>query len=229
MSELDRKVMEAIERQRLSPRPYIRFLARRSMFWTLAMLSVLLGGISVAVMIFAVTDFLQTGGRNFDEMPFDDVLQSLPFVWLALFALFIASAYLGISNTRRGYRYRPIGVIGLAAAASIALGALLHGFGVGEMIDRVLSEQLPGYKEYTKIPYDEWRRPDEGYLGGEVLSVDGDRSLRLRDFDGHEWEVLISSAKIAVVGPLIQEGDIAIRGNRTGPSTFTATHIDEFD
>jgi hypothetical protein len=229
MSDLDKRVLEAIEKRGLSPRPYAHFLARRSMFWTLAAVSILLGGISVAVAIFAVEDFMRTGGRNFTDMPFDDVFESLPIIWLLCFLLFIASAYLGLSNTRRGYRYRPISVIAMAAAASIVLGLLLHVLDVGRAIHGVLAAQFASYREFTYVPYDEWRRPDQGYLGGEVLSVKEGESLRLKDFDGHEWEVDITSATVSFSEPLIEEGDVAIRGERTGPAAFKAKTIDEFD
>jgi hypothetical protein len=229
MSELRDKVMEAIEKRRLSPRPYAHFLAKRSMFWTLAGISILLGAVCVAVAIFAVNDFIQTGGRNLSDMPFDDFFESLPVVWVVFFLLFIASAYLGLSNTRRGYRYRPISLIAIAVAASAGLGVLLHVLDVGRAIQNVLSAQFPAYKEFTDVPYGDWRKPDQGYLGGEVLSVKDGESLRLKDFDGREWDVDISSAVISVADPLIEEGDIAIRGERTGPSSFKAKFIDAFD
>ena len=46
----------------LAPRPYAYFLAKRTVFWALAAISVLLGAVSVAVLIFAVTDYLQRIG-----------------------------------------------------------------------------------------------------------------------------------------------------------------------
>jgi hypothetical protein len=231
MTELGDKVLKAIEKRGLSPKPYVHFLAKRSMFWTLAGLSILLGAVCVAVGIFAIDDFFRTGGRNFTDMPFDDVFENLPFVWLACFLLFVASAYFGLSRTKRGYRYRPLSIIAAAAAASIGLGLLLHVLDIGRALHSILSAQFPGYRESTYVPYAEWSRPDEGFLGGEVLSEIEGRVLRLKDFQGREWDVDISSAAIAdgVARPLTEEGDIAIRGARTGTSSFRAKTIDEFD
>jgi hypothetical protein len=84
------------------------------------------------------------------------------------------------------------------------------------------------YRDFTYIPYAEWSRPDQGFLGGAVLDVD-DGSLRLRAFDGREWEVDISAATVGFSESLVEEGDVAIRGVRTGASTFKADFIDEFD
>ena len=229
MSDLQKHVMEAIAKRGLKPRPYIYFLSRRSVYWALAVISVLLGGLSVAVAIFAFLDFGSTGGRGFDEMPFDDVAESLPVLWLAFFGLFALSAYVAFSNTRRGYRFRPVLVIALAMALSLILGVLLHVAEAGRRTHEFLAARFPAYEAYTTIPYDEWSRPDLGFLGGEVLAVQDGRSLRLMDFNGVEWTVDISSAIVSFDKPLIEEGDIAIRGQRTGPTSFTAATIDEFD
>jgi len=230
MSDLGKKVLDAIASRGLEPKPYARFLARRSMFWALAVLSVLLGGISVAVALFVIEDFMSTGGRGFDEMPFDDIAQSLPVVWLVIFLLFMASAWFGFAHTRRGYRHRPAAIVVLAMLISIALGLVFHFLEAGKAVHELLSAQFPAYREFTYVPYDEWRRPDEGYLGGEALAVDEEtKTLRLKDFDGREWTVDISTAVITVEDPLVEEGDVAITGERTGPLSFKATRIDEFD
>lgn len=228
MRELDKEVLAKIEKLGLKPRPYVYFLAKRSVFWALAALSVLLGGVSVAVAIFAATDLAATGGRGLDEMPFDDIATSLPALWLACFFLFAASAWFGLSRTRRGYRYRPLNILAVALAASLGLGAALHGLDAGRLAHNFIASRFPAYDRLTHIPYDEWSRPDQGYLGGEVLSVDGG-SLRLRAFGGVEWTVDISAAVNSVDEPLEDEGDVAIRGARTGPRAFKAQTIAAFD
>ena len=83
VTDLERRVLEEIDRRGIAPRPYAYFLAKRSVFWALAGLSVLLGAISVAVAIYGVWDLVAAGGKNFDEMPFDDLFETLPFVWAA--------------------------------------------------------------------------------------------------------------------------------------------------
>ena len=229
MSDLERKVLEQIETRGLKPRPLGWFMARRSMFWTLAGLAIFLGAVSVALGIFVLVDLYTSGGRGFDEMPFDELAGSLPAAWLASFVLFMTSASLAFANTKRGYRYPPRQVAALATAASLALGLALYGLDAGRITHRCFSAQFPGYRDYTNIPYDDWRRPDAGFLGGEVLSVESGRSMRLRDFDGGIWTVDIAGADIKVSDPLAEEGDVAIEGTRTGPNTFKARRVLSFD
>ncbi len=226
MAELDKEVLAKIERLGLKPRPYVYFLAKRSVFWGLAALSVLLGGVSVAIAIFVAVDLAATGGRGFDEMPFDDVAASLPALWLACFALFAMSAAFGVSRTRRGYRYRPMRIAGTAVVASLALGVALQSLDIGRLTHNFLAAHFAAYERYTYIPYTEWSRPDEGYLGGKVLSANG-QTLRLRAFSGMEWSVDISAAE-NTAGEMLDE-DVAIIGQRTGPREFKAHSIAEFD
>jgi hypothetical protein len=228
MSKLSKDVISQIEKRGLVPRSLAYFLAKRSVFWLLAAISILLAAISAALCLFAVADYLQTGGKQFDEMPFEDFAIGVPFLAIAAFALFAVSAYIGLSKTRRGYRYRSVTAIALAAAASLALGLLLHSFNVGSAVHDYLSARIPAYRNYTYIPYEEWQHPEEGRLGGEALSVDG-TNLRLRDFAGREWTVDISSATISFSESPVEEGDVAISGEQTGPNSFKAKTIDPFD
>ncbi len=228
MRELDKEVLAKIEKLGLKPLPYIYFFAKRSVFWALAALSVLLGGISVAVAIFAAMDLARTGGRGLDEMPFDDIATSLPALWFACFMLFAASAWFSLSRTPRGYRYRPLGILAAAFAASLGLGFALHGLDAGRLTHNFLATHFSAYDRFTHIPYEEWSRPDQGYLGGEVLSVGGN-TLLLKAFDGVQWTVDISAAVNGVDEPLEDEGDVAMRGVRTGPRAFKAQTIAAFD
>ena len=229
MTELENKVLEAIEQQGLVPRPYFVFFAKRSVFWSLTVLSIILGALSVAVLLFAISDYYATGWRTFDNLPLDDLILSIPAFWLVSMPLFMASAYYGLRHTRRGYRFRPAAIIGLCLAASIGLGVLFHFFETGRLVNDLLAANIASYREQTDVPFDKWSRPDVGFLGGTVENVDGTKSLRLKDFHDKEWLVDISGAVITLDNAIGDEGDIAIRGVRTGPSEFRAETIQAFD
>ena len=229
MTELEKKVLEAIEQQRLVPRPYFVFFAKRSVFWSLTVLSIVLGAFSVAVLLFAISDYYATGWRTFDNLPLDDLIVSIPAIWLVSMPLFMASAYYGVRHTRRGHRFRPAAIIALCVTASIGLGVLFHFFEAGRLVNDLLAANIAFYREQTDVPFDKWSQPDNGLLGGTVENVDGKKSLRLKDFHDKEWLVDISSAVITLDNAIEDKGDIAIRGVRTGPSEFRAETIEEFD
>jgi len=162
MTELERKVLEAIESRKLVPRPYFLFFAKRSVFWCLAVLSIVLSALSVALLLFAISDYYATGWRVFDNLPLDDVIVSIPIVWLLPMPFFMASAYYGVRHTRRRYRLRPAYIIGLCLAASIGLGVLFHFLQAGRMVNDFLAANFVSYREQANVPFDAWSRPDEG-------------------------------------------------------------------
>lgn len=228
MRKLDEEVLSRIAELGLKPRPAMLFFARSAVFWSLASVSVLLGAASFAVLIFAARDYAQTGGRGFDEMPFDDVAITLPLIWGFSCLGFAASAWLSVARTRRGYRHKPSLVMAAAIALSLGIGTILYGFDVGRKLHEFVAAHVPAYESYTTIPYEQWSRPDLGFLGGEALAIDG-QLLRLRAFDGSEWVVDTAGAVVSTDGTPVEEGDVAIRGTRTGPRSFKAISIAPFD
>jgi hypothetical protein len=229
MTDLDKKVLSEIERRRLKPLPAAFFLARRSVFWTLAVVALVLGALSVAVTIYAVVDFVATGGRGFDAMPLDDVFEHLPFVWLAALAVFVASAVSSFRRTRRGYRYPTAAVTLVVLVASLAFGSLLYVLNVGPGLHEFLRARSPTYEWLSSSADDEWDDPDAGRLAGRVIGYDGKGTLTLQDFDDKVWRIAVEGATLSLDEPLGSDEDVAILGERTGPDTFKARAIGEWD
>lgn len=229
MTDLELKILASIERQKLQPKPAYVFFAKRSVFWLLALLSITLGGISVAIFFFWLGELMQTGWKTFDEVPLEEVLLSIPVAWLVTMPLLIASATFGFRHTRRGYRLKPATTIALSLAASLVLGGVLQSLGIGTQIHEFLEQHVPYYERLTHIPYAEWSRPDEGFLGGYADKLQDVNTLLLTDFQQKIWSIDISDASVSLDNAIVDEGDIAITGVRTGPATFKAKTIAEFD
>jgi hypothetical protein len=229
MTDLEHKILESIERQNLTPKPAYVFFAKRGVFWLLAILSIILGSISFAVLLYGASGFLKNGLDAFDEVPFDEFLLGIPIVWLMTLPLFAASAYIGFRHTRRGYRVRPVITMAVSLLASLVIGAVLHLVGAGKHTDEYLERSVPFYERITHIPYDEWSRPDQGFLGGHADRMLDEQTLQLIDFNKQVWTVDITAAKVTLDNPLINEGDVAIRGQMTSPGKFRADTIMEFD
>lgn len=62
-----------------------------------------------------------------------------------------------------------------------------------------------------------------------MTAVSEGKSLTLLDFNGVTWSVDITAADIRLDDSLLEEGDIAITGRRTGETSFKADRIEEFD
>jgi hypothetical protein len=229
MTELEKKILEAIDRGNLAPRPAYVFFAKRSVFWILGVLSIALGAISFAILLFAVTGYFFDGGKSLDNVPLEEVLISIPVLWIVTMPIFVMSAYFSLRHTRRAYRVRPALIIVLPLAASLGLGALLHVLGAGHRAHEFLEVHVPYYERLADIPYDKWSRPGEGYLGGHADALLDKNTLRLTDFLGKVWTVDMTSATVTLDNAIEDEGDVAIRGVKTGPASFRAESIEEFD
>jgi hypothetical protein len=229
MTDLEKKILNTITTQKLAPKPAYVFLAKRSVFWTLAIAAVVLGGISTAVLGFVAEDYFTTGWRILDNIRFHEALLVLPLLWLVLIGFFTASAVFGLRQTRRGYRFKASNVAVVAVVASLSIGLFMHYFDVGRALHTMLRERFPAYEAFTYVPFPEWSRPDEGYLGGTVLSDVGGKKIKLLDFRNEEWIIDVQDARIEIDSPLLEEGDIAIEGTRTGDHAFKASRITAFD
>ncbi len=227
MSDLERKILDAIAERKIVPTPAYVFLARRSVYWALALAFTVLGGISVAILLFVVSDYFATGWRVLDNIQFNELFVSIPVIWLALLVVFVAAATAALRYTKRGYRVSPPKTAALVLAASVAAGLALHVLRVGEQVHNTLSDLSPTYRAQTYVPFDEWSRPAEGFLGGTVVAHSGEM-LTLMDFKNKSWTIDISAAVSTLDNPPLEEGDVAIEGVQTGPDTFRATMISEF-
>lgn len=229
MTDFDQKIIAAIAAQKLVPKHVFYFLAKRSIFWGLAILAIVLGAVNFAMIEFVITDYFKTRWRILDNVHYNEILVGLPLLWLTVGFLLAGSAAVGLRHTRRGYRIKNWQLATGAILVSLALGTLLHATDAGLRLHNYLSTQSAFYHRLTYVPFAEWSKPDQGKLGGTVVAeIDGD-TIQLIDFTNKKWIIDISKAEISFDATLIEEGDIAIQGKRTGENTFHAKVISEFD
>ena len=129
MDMLSKDVVNEIKARGVAPVPRWHFLLKRSVFWTLATASVFLGAVAFAVADFVFFDNEGVSAAVLLESPLEGFLKSIPIVWLIVFGLFIFSAYYGLRHTKRGYRFRTVGVV-----VGVILGTIILGLGLN-MLD----------------------------------------------------------------------------------------------
>ncbi len=129
------QLIREIEARGAIPTPKWKFFITRGVVWFLAIISVLIGGIAFAIGEFVFID--NDGISKFQNSSIQDMVQSIPFVWLAVLAFFTASAYYGFRHTRRGYKYAAIGVVMVVIVLSITLGFILNAFDFGQNIHKI--------------------------------------------------------------------------------------------
>ena len=145
MDNFSKQIVTEIEARGVSPLPRWHFLVRRSVFWSLAVLSVLVGAVAFSVADYVFFDNEGISIKVLLESPLEGILQTIPFLWLAVFGLFVVSASLSFRHTRTGYRYRTgVAVLGVVVVA-ILLGTVLNIFDFGQGVHYFLLNHTTFY------------------------------------------------------------------------------------
>ena len=217
---LARRVLERIESEHVRPRPRWEFIFKNYTFWTLGALAVILGAFAFSAAFFEVAnaDWSLYAATHPDFLSF--FLQAAPFLWVFVLALFIGLGYANIRHTKRGYRY-PLSIIALGAIlTSMVLGSALYALGAGEVIEQSLGDHPPFYRPVLTEERAWWQAPQQGVLGGQVLSVATGTSFTLKDFAGNVWQIDSDDLRASDITPLVVGDTVRVVG---APTTATST------
>jgi hypothetical protein len=186
------KIQERIDTNNIKPLPRWRFLLLRSAFWLLAILSVIIGSFAVGAILFLFLDYNQ---HNLLIVPYNitEFLLMIPYLWIIMFLLFIATARVSIAHTQKGYQYKIHTVIVISVLLSIIFGSILNYIGISRIADKSLNE-VPLYNYVTYDVRDAYSRPIIGRLAGIIVSVQDNNNFSIQSFNGSIWKVRLASS-----------------------------------
>ena len=219
-------IVEEIEKRNLTPRPRFYFLLKRWVFWSLAVLASVVGGIALSIIIFLFFDHDPEAARYLHQSLIEDIMLAIPYLWLIIFATFIGIAKYSVRHTKTGYKYTTVKIVGTILLISVLLGLTFNAFDLGSTIDDFLSDAVPYYSSLVYTSKDAWTNPDKGLLGGYVVSVASSTEFSLRDFKNRTWQIVIDPNETDDVGKNIIAGNIIkIIGIKEEHSIFQAKQI----
>ncbi len=229
-------ILDEIEKRHVELIPRWRFLVKRLSFWLLAAISVVTGGLAMAtaIYVFIDNDFIADHDyihRFFTERPLvEDIISSIPYVWLAALALFTLVAFFGFRHTKKGYRYSAPKVIAASLSASLFLSLCLNTVDVGGYIHRYLIENVHVYNNLINANEQRWTNSQKGFLGGKVIKIDNvQHQIVLRDFNMGIWRVDINKAEVRPKTQIAPGKYLKITGIKTGRRTFQALSIQSWE
>lgn len=216
------RVFSTIEEQNVEPRPCYVFWCQNSAMWLIWLVTVLLGALATAVLVFTSTyryyDMYEAMHDNFITF----FLQALPVLWIVAFIVLMLVAMQGIRATRRGYRLSPTLVGGSSVGLSVVLGILVSSMGFGLVVDQMLGEYAPMYNSAAKREQGMWQQPDQGRLLGRATNSEselGVNQVEFTDSRGQMWlidtqelragdrDLLQSQKRVRVLGTQLDEKD----------------------
>jgi hypothetical protein len=187
---LAEKVLEQIEEQHVAPRPRWVFVVRNLAFWGLWILSLLIGAAAMAAALFVFTN----AGWEFREVTQPQfvsfLLENIPILWIVALVLMLVLGIENLRQTKAGYRYPMLALLGLNLLGSAVLGYGLFRLGAGQFVDQEVGGRIPFHRPVLVIQERAWTHPEQGLLSGAVTAIQSDQShFTVRTFDGDEWIV----------------------------------------
>ncbi len=193
--DLKTQVLTRIEKESVCPHSRLFFGSRECGVWTLWLLTVLFGALSVAVTLFVVTFQQYSLYEATHESFFAFAVDVLPYLWILLFAVMVIFAVYNLRHTKNGYRYPLWKIVGSSLVLSLAGGSFLHLAGVGFILDKQMGVFSKDYPSQEKLELKLWQNPQEGRLVGVLLSAeDGvpQPLFMVEDENGTRWTTDIS-------------------------------------
>lgn len=182
-----------IKSKKLEPKSRYTFVLKNYLFWTLAVLAIIIGAMAVAIIIFFL--YNQDWALYFKYASFIQILYfSLPYLWFFILLILISLAYFNFRKTEFGYRYSLKKIILIYFASSIILGSLFYSLGFAQVLDRTFDQKLPFYTNLHQRCAWFWQNPEEGRISGEIIEVSNADNFRLRDLKDKQWTIYDNNA-----------------------------------
>lgn len=219
-------VLNRIEHESITPTTRIRFLLGEWGIWIVWVGTVVFGAAAVAIFGYVAMSanyaFYEATHDNF----FTFLIAVMPYVWIILFASMTYLSVYELKKTKRGYKYTTPFILS-SSVLFTALGAmLLHGFGVGYLLDQKLGQQVSLYMSMEKMEQKMWQMPEDGRLTGRLLATSGLEEvtattvLNFKDGGGVVWRLSTGELRPRDIA-LLQMGEkVRLLGTSTSAFTF---------
>lgn len=207
------RVFSRITTDCVKPRSKYVFWCQNSGMWLLWLLTVILGGLATAVLIFTSTyryyDIYEAMYDNF----FTFLFEALPVLWVVAFIGLMLVATRGMRATRRGYRLSPWFVGGSSVGLSVLLGVFGSMAGFGFLVDKTLGEYAPMYNSQAEREHAMWQQPGEGRLiGRQMMTASTTDTVRFIDVAGKHWDIDVQELRMLDRELLALEGQVRVLG-----------------
>ncbi|MFH0857429.1 MAG: hypothetical protein V1848_01645 [Candidatus Magasanikbacteria bacterium] len=225
-NEIGENILKIIESKQIHPESKMMVFARRSFWWTLAV--VLIVGAIVSVSLFSFlcvnTDwgiFMRAGTSPF----LFHLLSAIPYFWLLFLCIFIFGAYVVIRHTNFGHRYRTGILAGILSVSICVLGIISFAVGIGELMETRLQMSIPMYKMMDEQRQHFWQNPEAGYLAGIVVGYEGPYVYLFEDVSRKLWKISLENAQIMPNVDIQLGMRLKLEGKQMSDTEFTVMRI----
>jgi hypothetical protein len=219
------ELINKIKSSSIKQKPRWYCVLENIVFWGIFSLSIILGGIAFSIILYAIGESDFNLLRNLSSPGIRSFISFLPLIWILFLGVSLIIAGLGIRNTKKGYRYSLLWILGINILLSVLFGLLFFYTGGGQKIEEVFARRVSIYKGIEERKISKWSCPESGFLSGIILEKQSDDTLLLEDFTGKEWQINIENAAIHFKLSLELGEKVKIIGTASGENIFTANEI----
>lgn len=226
MNNLTEKILKKIKKEKILVKPRWEVILKRGLVWSALGTAVLLLALAISMIIFQLEEEFEWEllPRFFEVRP-PLFLQILPYFWLFIAALLFTFVYFDFRKTKTGYRYSTTIIMISSLLLSLALGLTIFKLKTPHRLEPFFRERMPFYESVRPSMGRLWMNPEDGLLGGIVMSELKDKRFELEDLRGDDWEVVLIEPK-PVFGLLVEPGNsVKITGKILKRNEFEAEKI----
>lgn len=223
-STVDR-LFERIEAESITPTPKMKFMVTEWGIWLVWGLTVFFGATALAISGYVALSAQYALYEATHENFLTFMVAVIPYIWVVLFALMTYISVYEIKNTKHGYRYSTIFILGSNVIFTVLGAVLLHCLGLGYTLDKKLGEQIGMYMSLDKKEQLMWQKPSEGRLVGVLeprsISADGEEVIiHFKDIKGALWRLSIDELNERERVLLSRDLPVRLLGTTTSDFSF---------
>jgi hypothetical protein len=226
MRNLIQDTVEKIRQQRITPDPRWKYLVKKNCLWLFFAGILFLASLSLAVF------FDNIGNLDWDLYSIEHqnrivyIFSILPYFWIMLIAIFLATAFFEIRKTETGYRYSWLKISFITLGGIAIFGFFVSTFGFGGRLNSGLTQEFPFYRQHLIVTKEsQWMRPVKGFLAGTITSA-SEKNLKLEDLNGENWDIGINEKTLVKPSVSISKNEmIKIIGTKKSDNGFMAKEI----
>ncbi len=219
------ETLKKIKREKIEPTPKWQFELKNFSVWAIVAILIVSGGVASGLLIYFSLGMSQEFFSLGEGRRWIFLWHFFPRFWLLILSIFFFLAFLVFRQTKHGYRYGTWLISAGLISLVIFIGSALYFSNKSEWTHECFCNSVPYYKELSFDREKVWSRPDIGFLGGKVLTVE-ENNLNLEDLVGTVWYVkLDDGVYISRRINLMPEMMIKIMGVKEAENIFRAEEI----
>jgi len=219
--DISQIALEKIKESGRKPISKYVFNFKRVLFWSLVGISLVFGAISFSILI---SILFNNDWYLYNRFGFNFILKSLPYFWFLFLVIFTILGDYYYRKTFLGYRRSTITIIFIYITLTVISGSILSVIGVGQSLEKSLSENVSVYRGFMFDKNEFWSHPERGLLFGTIISIEDD-FIKVVDQNGVIWIINTEGASFGTRAQIKVGEIIKIIGDKDMDDNFKANEI----